>query len=565
MTTTLSLPAPHKAPRWDGAMLAAQGTSWLWVGLLAVAIGLPLAAILGQAFLPQDQVSLAVFQSLFEQPGFAQAARQSLIAATATTLVVIPIAFAFAACLQRVALPGKAGFRLVMLLPLLAPSLLPGIALVYLFGHQGLLKSWLPDGQVYGLPGIVLGEVFYTLPHALMVLMTTLAIGDRRLYEAATTLGAGPIRRFLTITLPSARYGLISASLLVFTLAITDFGVPKVIGGQYAVLSVDIYKQVVGQQNFPRGAAIGLLLLLPALLSFVIDRLVARRQQLALANRAEPLQAIRHPALVALATGFCLLVSLALCSMLGTAIGAAFIKSWPYQLTPTLAHFDFDNVDGEGWLAFTQSLTLAGVAAVVGTMVVLIGAWLTERLPLPRFARQSIQALAMLPMAVPGLVLGLGYIFFFNAPGNPLHGLYGTLPLLVICTIAHFYTTAHLTAVTSLKQLNGELEAVAASLGVSCWRTLWRVTLPASLPALLDMARYFFVSAMTTVSAVVLLYTPEHPLAAIAVVQMDDAGDTAAAAAMATLIVAANLLACLVFNLLTRGVARRSMRWRQAG
>ena len=132
----------------------------------------------------------------------------------------------------------------------------------------------------------------------------------------------------------------------------------------------------------------------------------------------------------------------------------------------------------------------------------------------------------MLPMAVPGLVLGLGYIFFFNAPGNPLNGLYHTMALLTLCTIVHFYTTGHLTAVTALKALDAEFEAVSASLKVPFYKTFWRVTLPICTPALVDIARYFFINAMTTISAVVFLYSPETKVAAIAILNLDEAGET---------------------------------------
>ena len=153
----------------------------------------------------------------------------------------------------------------------------------------------------------------------------------------------------------------------------------------------------------------------------------------------------------------------------------------------------------------------------------------------------------MLPMAVPGLVLGLGYIFFFNAPGNPLNGLYHTLTLLTLCTIVHFYTTGHLTAVTALKALDAEFESVSASLKVPFYKTFWRVTLPICTPALVDIARYFFVNAMTTISAVVFLYSPETKVASIAILNLDEAGETGAAAAMALLIAAASTVATLLF------------------
>ncbi|WP_230368614.1 ABC transporter permease subunit [Paludibacterium denitrificans] len=302
------------------------------------------------------------------------------------------------------------------LLPLLAPSLLPGISLVYLFGNQGLLKSWFPDGGIYGFLGIVLGEAFYTFPHALMILLTALAVGDARLYEAARTMGASRLRQFLTITLPGTRYGLVSAALVVFTLVITDFGVAKVIGGQYQVLAIEAYKQVIGQQNFPRGAVIGLMLLLPALLSFAIDRWLQRHQRGQLSTRAQPLTPLHHIGIRLLAVVFCATVALALLALLGTAIAAAFMQLWPYQLGFTLQHFDFDMVDGGGWLAFGNSLKMALWTSLAGTVLVFLGAWCSTRLTSAGLTGQLLHAIAMLPMAVPGLVLGLGYIFFSTTP-----------------------------------------------------------------------------------------------------------------------------------------------------
>ena len=170
--------------------------------------------------------------------------------------------------------------------------------------------------------------------------------------------------------------------------------------------------------------------------------------------------------------------------------------------------------------------------------------------------------LAVLPMAVPGLVLGLGYIFFFNAPDNPLNGLYHTLALMTLCTIVHFYTTGHLTAVTALKALVGEFEAVSASLKVPFFKTFWRVTLPICTPTLLDIARYFFVNAMTTISAVIFLYSPETRLASIAVLNMDEAGELSPAAAMAVLIAVASAIATALFTLLGWWIDRRTQAWR---
>lgn len=538
---------------------------WALAAVFLVFLAWPLASILLKAVQAADGrfIGLANLWELLGEARLRLAVWNSVSLALITTAVVLPLALAFAFALTRSRLWGRPVLRVVALSPLLAPSLMPAISLVYLFGNQGLLKSWLGGQSIYGPFGIVLGELFYTFPHALLILATALSVADARLYEAAEVLGASKLRRVLTVTLPNARYGLISAGLVVFTLVITDFGVPKVIGGQTNVLALEAYKQVIGQQNFGKGAVVGLMLLLPALLSFFVERWLARGQGAAMSGRSVSYQPQANRWRDAVLGLLCLAISVFLLAMLGVAVAASLMKLWPYNLTPTLAHFNFDDVDGGGWLAFINSLTMSAGTAGIGSLLVFATGYLLAKTPAPVAPAGLIRSLALLPMAVPGLVLGLGYVFCFNHPDNPLRGLYGSMAILVAATVAHFYTTAHLTMATSLRQIDGEIEAVARSLKRPWWTTAWRVTLPISLPALLDVARYLFVSSMTTVSAVIFLYTPDTVLASVAVLAMDDAGDTAAAAAMASLIVASSLIATLLMNALGWWLNRRAQAWRK--
>jgi iron(III) transport system permease protein len=176
--------------------------------------------------------------------------------------------------------------------------------------------------------------------------------------------------------------------------------------------------------------------------------------------------------------------------------------------------------------------------------------------------RSGFQFLAMLPMAIPGMVLGLAYIFFFNDPRNPLNPIYGTMTILVVCTVTHFYTVSHLTAVTALKQMDREFEAVASSLKQPFYRLVAKVTVPVCMPAILDISIYLFVNAMTTVSAVIFLYSPDTALASVAVMNMDDAGDVAPAAAMGMMIFYTNVAARLIHLFVTRKLLVRTQAWR---
>ena len=536
----------------------------LIAAILLVFIGWPVFTMLGMTVKNSggDFIGLSNWSSMLVEPRLLKATKNSVVLALTTLLIVLPVALAFAFALTRTTMAGRTVFRVLALSPMLAPSLMPAISLVYLFGNQGLLKNWLGDTSIYGFPGIVSGEIFYTFPHALLILTAALSITDARLYEAAETLGASKLRRFWSITLPNARYGIVSAGMVVFTLVVTDFGVPKVIGGQINVLALEAYKQVIGQQNFSKGAVVGGLLLLPAVLSFAVEQWIARRRPAQMTGRSVVYQPrpswLRDLPLWLL----CLSVSLFILSFLGVAIAASFIKLWPYDMSLSWTHFDFEKLDGGGWQSFINSAQLAFLTTIFGTSFIFISAYLVIKMPVPRMVANIIRSLAILPMAVPGMVLGLGFIFLFNSPANPLHSLYGTMTLLVIATIAHFYTTAYMTLVTTLRQLDAEMESVARSLCRPWWYTMSRVTLPVCLPALLDVARYLFVSGMTTVSCVIFLYTPDTTLAAVAVLNMDDAGDTASAAAMASLIVISSLVITLLMNALGWWINRHKQAWR---
>jgi len=557
--------APRQRVHWT-ERLAHAALALVALVLLAF-LAAPLLTLLQKAVEDGDArfVGLANFIAYAQTPALLQSVWNSLWVSLLVTAYTVPTAFLFAYALTRSCMRFKGLARGITLVPLLAPSLLAAISLIYWFGNQGVLKSWmlaLGVDQIYGAPGIVLAEIFSTFPHALMILVTSLAASDARLYEAADAMGTTAARKFFTITLPGAKYGLISAALVVFTLVITDFGIPKVIGGDFNVLATDVFKLVIGQQDFNKGAVVALLLLAPAVLTFVVDHWVSRKQTAMLTARAVPYRAKRAPLFDGVMSLYCVAVCVLILAMLGMAVFASFATFWPYNLQPSFKHYTMGLVDAEVGDAFVNSLLMAGGTAVFGTLLVFVGAYLLEKTHGAAPVRTAVRLLAMLPMAVPGLVLGLAYIFFFNQPANPLNGLYHTLTLLTLCTIVHFYTTGHLTAVTALKALDPEFEAVSASMKVPFYKTFWRVTLPICTPALVDISRYFFINAMTTISAVVFLYSPETKLAAIAILNLDEAGEIGAAAAMAVLIAAANAVATLLFMALSWWVDRHTQAWK---
>ena len=535
------------------------------IGLfLAVAVLLPLYTMLSKSLENKDGdfIGLANYAEYFNTPALFLSGVNSLYISVICTVIVLGTAFVYGYALTRTCMPFKGFFKLVAVVPLLTPSLLSGISLVYWFGRQGVARELLLGESIYGPIGIIIGSSYWVFPHALMVVITALSITDARLYEAATALRTSAVKTFFTVTLPGCKYGLISAGFVVFILVFTDFGVPKVIGGNYNMLATDIYKQVIGQQNFQMGAVVSVILLIPAVVAFSVDRIVQRKQVALLSARAVPYQPKPNRKRDRTMLVFCSFVALLILLMIGMAQYAALIKFWPYNLEMTLGNYDFDLANGGGWDSFFNSVRMSLYAAVFGTLIIFFGAFLVEKGRGFIAGRNIFHAVAMLPLAVPGMVLGLSYIFFFNNPSNPFNFIYGTMTILVVATVAHFYTVSHLTAVTALKQMDVEFESISASLKTPFYRTFRVVTVPVCLPALLDISMYLFLNAMTTVSAVVFIYSTDTTLASVAVLNMDDQGELPFAAAMAMTIAYTCAAARILHIFLSQGIMRSTQAWR---
>ncbi|WNZ24103.1 putative 2-aminoethylphosphonate ABC transporter permease subunit [Leptolyngbya sp. NK1-12] len=562
---------------WLMRLLLALGTLWLLVGVV-----LPLFPMIGRSFRDTNGnwIGLANYVKYLTTPALAASFTNSLFVALASTFFSVLLAFVYAYALTRTQMPAKPVFRVLGMLPLYIPPLAHAIGLIYLFGNKGLvttgffglLPQW--DINLYGPVGIIIGEVLYCFPQALVILITALSLTDARLYEAAEVLGSSSLKTFLTVTLPSIKYGLISAVFVCFTLAFTDFGVPKVVGGNYNVLATDIYKQVIGQQNFSMGATISVFLLVPTVIAFIVDRIIQRRQTALVSAKAVPLQPKPNLLLDRAMFVFCSLLAGFALAVLLVIILASLVQVWPYNLSLSLQNYNFSTVGGGGYGAFWNSIRMSVYTAIFGTAAVFTGAYLVEKGKGVRWLRSINYFLSTIPLALPGLVLGLAYVFFFNnriwwipftqvAIYNPLSFIYGTMAILVLCNIIHFYTVCFLTANTALKQIDPEFEAVSASMRVPFYKTFWRVTVPLSLPAILEIGIYFFVNAMITISAIVFLYPANLPLAAVAIVNMDDAGDTAAAAAMSTLVVLTSIGVRILYWFFTKGLQQRAQAWLQ--
>ncbi|MEK7853750.1 MAG: ABC transporter permease subunit [candidate division NC10 bacterium] len=344
--------------------------------LLLTFVFYPILQVIHRSVVGPEGLSLSNYVLYFSNPRISRTSLHSLFVSSLSTVVTVSIAFVFAYALTRTTIPGKALLSTLAMLPLVAPSLVQALALIYLFGRNGLITAHLlgVEWNIYGWHGIVLSEIFYCIPHALIILFTTLSAVDTRLDEAAQSLGAGAWRTFWTVTVPSAKYGLLSASFLVSNLVITDFGNPKVIGGDYNVLATEIYNQVSGQQNLSMGSTISVILMIPAVGAFLLDFLIRRRDYALITGQARPFLRPSRPPTKWAFSGFCWLICAGMVLVYATIITASFVRLWGYDFTPTLKHYRFESVGGYGVL--WTSLEIAAVAGLAWGVLSLLVAYI---------------------------------------------------------------------------------------------------------------------------------------------------------------------------------------------
>lgn len=534
--------------------------------LTLVCVGLPLFGLILFFLYPMvivflrsvtvaEGYGLANYTQVLGSSGFWRATMHSLLMGGATTVLSVFLGFIIAHGLHRCAFPGKWLIRGVIVLPLLAPSLVQALGLIFLLGRNGVISRALGvEIEIYGFWGLLIANTLYALPQAVMIIGAALVLLDARVYEAAEVLGASPSRQFRDLTLPAARFGILNAAFVCFTITITDFGNAAVIGGDYSVIATEIYAQVVGQRNFNMGAVVGIMLLLPTVISYAIERQAMKRQQSGQATgqvRFRPnLAPLRDTVMATLS----LLICAAIVAVIGIVVYASFVTLWPYNMALSLKHYDITLAGGYSSLWMTVVISI--MAASGGTLAVfLLGLGLRR---LPRGAAQPIQMLAAMPAAVPGMVLGLAYILTFNSTATPLYLLYGTAALIAIINFYHYHTQAFLTLMTGFRQLPPALEEAAGSLGAGLGRTAIDIVAPFIAPMLVAVFFFLFMRSMVTLSAVVFLTTPHLNVAAVTIMRLDDAGLTSQAAAFSTCVMAVVCLALLGMRATLTWVGRRN-------
>lgn len=545
--------------------------TWFVLIVLVVAIIFPLSMLFIKSFQNNsgEFIGLGNFKEYFSNRNLIISLKNTFTISILSSIISLFLAFIYAYGVQRTTIKFKNTLKYIALMPLFAPTMMHGIALVYLFGRKGAITTGffekLPqlavDINLYGATGIVIAEVLYIFPQIFLVLNIALSTTDYRLYEAADMLGTSNLRKFFTITLPNIKYGLISSFIIAFILSFTDFGAPKVVGGNFSVLATDVYIKVVGQNNMSMGAVVSIILLIPSVIAFIIDQKIQKKQGVVLNAKSKayvPKKNNIRDIFFYVYTG---IICFMIISVFVTIFVSAFSKLWPYDLSFSLKNFKFYDFNGGVGVFFRNSLMLAFLSGIFGTFMTFMSAYLIEKKEKKTIKDRIIYFLSLVPLALPGMVIGISFIFFFNKSSfsifnfeiaNPFNFMYKTIWIMVLANVIHFYSISFLTANTALKKLDKEFERVSLSMGIPWYKTFSNVTLPMCIDAVLEIFFYYFVNSMVTISALVFLYTSNLNLLAIAVINLDDTGEIAKASAMSIVILVTNIVIKVIYQIILK-------------
>jgi len=494
----------------------------------------------------------------------------ALLCAGVSTL----LGLAFALIVTRTAFRYKQALRVLSILPIITPPFVIGLGLILIFGRSGVVNHLLewafriePTRWIYGLQGVLVAQVFAFTPIAFLVLIGVVEGIAPSLEEAAQTLRAGRLRTFIDISLPLMLPGLANAFLITFIESIADFGNPIVLGGNFGVLSTEVFFSVVGAQlDQGRAATLGILLLAFALAAFVVQRRVlGRRIYTSMTGKGDAGLPTPLPDGVRRACYAVALPWIALTVVIyATAFAGGFVETWGRDYTPTLRHYvkafgiEWGTYGmiwaGAGWSSFWTTVKLSAIAAPITAALGLLAAYLLTR---QRFAGQSLFEFGtMLSFAIPGTVIGISYILAFNVP--PIE-ITGTALILVVCNVFRNMPVGVRAGIASMAQIDGSLDEASATLGARGFTVLRTILLPLLKPAVIAALVYSFVRAMTTVSAVIFLVSAQYEWATTYIINRVVNGDYGVAIAYSSVLVVLMLVAIWIIQMLVgeRRLGRR--------
>ena len=526
-----------------------------FAGFLAV----PMISVLVRSFTGSGEpASLAHYVEVLTGRGFLKALGNSFVVSICSALLATGLAFILAYTIHYTNV-GKRYKWLISkaaILPMLLPTITYGFAIIYSFGKQGLLTKLFGRQlfNIYGFNGLLLGYVVYTLPVAFTLINNAMGYIDKRFMIVSRLMGDSPLQTFrMTIVIPLL--GTLATSFIqTFFLCFTDFGIPASVGGRYEVVASVLYAEMLGSiPNFGNGAVVALIMIIPSVVSITVLHILEKYN--VRYNKISPIElkkGVKRDAVFAVLSGAVLVFAL---SMFVVMFITPFIEEWPYRMNFTLEHVQAVFEDRQLYGVYVNSVMVALITAFVGTLIAYGGALVTARSKVSGKLKKVIDSIALVTNTIPGMVIGLAYLFVFT--GTPLQN---TFPIIIICNIVHYFSTPYLMMKNSLSKVNASWETTAMLMGDSWVKTIARVVTPNALSTLLEVFSYYFVNAMVTVSAVIFIAGARTMVITTKIQELQYFNEFNEIFVLSLLILFTNLIARAVFRRLARVSESRQSR-----
>ena len=528
------------------------------IAFLTLFILYPLAILLVDSFVTESGPTLGVFARVLAMPSFTTAITNTLAVGFLVSVVsaLVGLLFAYVEVYVKLKTRFMSGlFQVVSMLPVVSPPFVLSLSIIMLFGKSGIITRYLLgiyDNSVYGFWGIFVVQTLTFFPVCYMMLKGLLKNIDPSLEEAARDMGASRWKVFTSVTMPLILPGLGNAFLVTFIESIADFANPMIIGGSYDTLATTIYLQITGAYDKQGAAAMAVVLLCITLLMFVVQKYVleakstatlsgkASRQRMLITDRS-----VRLPLTVACSLLAVFVIVMYLCVPFG-----ALFKTWGYDFSLTTKWFQQVFAKYHGFQAFRDSFVLSLVAAPITAILSMIISYLVVKRDFR--SKGFIEAVSMLAMAVPGTVLGVGYIRGFSGGifhTGILQGIYGSAAVLIIVFIVRSLPTGTRSGISALRQIDKSIEESAYDMGADSFTVFRTVTLPLIKDSFFSGLVTAFVRSITAISAIILLVTPQFLLITVQINEFAEKGNYGIACAFATILIAITYGSVLLMNL----------------
>ncbi|EEA84546.1 extracellular solute-binding protein [Peptacetobacter hiranonis] len=464
---------------------------------------IPLLFIFKYAFVGDSGLTIQFFSDVFKEKGFTTAIFNSLKVSAISACISTVLAFILSYTVQytNVKTPIKKLIKSAAVFPMLLPTITYGFAIIYSFGKQGLVTTLLGKQffEIYGLNGLVLGFVIYTLPISYMLTSNTMRYVDKKFSIVSRVMGDKPLKTFLTTVLRPLAGTLAAAFVQTFFLSFTDFGIPASIGGKYDTIASVLYSEMLGSiPNFNNGAVVALVMLIPTVVGIAVltylEKYNIRYQKI---SEIEIRKGTVRDTV-------CGILSVLVCAVIiipfVVIFIAPFVKMWPYDMNPTIDNFTKIIKTANLGEVYLHSIGIAAAVAGIGMILTYAAALVTARSQINKKAKSVIETISLITNTVPGMVIGIAYLLMFTGTS-----LQNTFTIIIVCTIVHYFSTPYLMFKNSLSKMNSSWETTAMLMGDSWIKTIIRIVTPNSFSTICEVISYYFVNAMVTISAVVFL------------------------------------------------------------